>query len=160
MTPADTTSDLPARGRGVTVLGTTGERWHVTALRTLPVVERSCTVTCASGERTTGRWTGVPVAELVLRVAAPDRTTHLRIGGGDGYRACVPVAAALDGLVAYARDDTPLARTEPYAMRFVAPGVDGARLVKAPRRVEALALDPDEDPERLERLPLGDSGYA
>jgi DMSO/TMAO reductase YedYZ molybdopterin-dependent catalytic subunit len=107
-----------------------------------------------------GRWTGVPVADLLSRVAAPDGTTHLRVDGGDGYRACIPVAAALDGLVAYARDGVALARTGPYATRFVARDVDGARLVKGPRRIETLVLAPDDDPEQAERLTLDDPEYA
>jgi len=155
-----TPTALPARAHRVAVVSTDRRTWSVTALRAFPAVERSCSVSCASGERTTGRWTGVPVADLLSRVAAPDGTTHLRVDGGDGHRACIPVAAALDGLVAYARDGVALTRTGPYATRFVAPGIDGARLVKNPRRIETLALAPDEDPERIERLTLDDPESA
>lgn len=126
----------------------------------LPRAEQTCSVECASGERTTACWTGVPVAELLSRVDAPPETTHLRLDSDDGYRVCVSIHDALDGLVAYARDGEPLAERSPYRTRFVASGVDGERLIKGIRRIETVALAADDDPEGLENVTLDDSRYG
>lgn len=136
----------------LTVHGDGSARYDLAALRQLPRVERRCTVVCATGDRHTARWSGVPVPELLSAVGPPPATTHLRLESRDGYRVCVPVYDALDGLVADAREGAPLHECESYRTRFVAPGVDGERLVKGLRRVEALALDPGDDPDRLENV--------
>ncbi|WP_254546348.1 molybdopterin-dependent oxidoreductase [Halomarina pelagica] len=125
----------------------------VAALRSLPSVERRCTVACASGRRTTARWRGVPVPELLDRASMPEATTHLVIGSDDGYRACVAVRDALDGIVAYARDGTQIWDERPYATRFVAPGIEGARTVRGPTRIEGVALAPGADPDAYEARP-------
>lgn len=104
---------------------------------------------CASGSEIGGPWTGVPVSDLLDAADAPDATTHVAVEGGDGYRVCVPVSAALDGLLARRRAGEPL-----DAPRFVAPGVSGVRTVKRVARIEAVALAPEADPEEVEELKL------
>jgi DMSO/TMAO reductase YedYZ molybdopterin-dependent catalytic subunit len=145
-TPGDP-PPLPAPA--VTVVGRTVRAFTPAALRSLERVERPYTVACASGERARARWTGAPVSTLLDAVEAPPDTTHLRLSSRDGYRVCVPVRDALDGVVADARDGERLALTRPYATRFLASDVDGARLVKGLARVETLALAPDEDPDEF-----------
>lgn len=149
------TDDGPAV---LTVLADERRRYDPAALRELPRVERHCTVVCATGDRYTARWAGVPLPELLSAVGAPPATTHVRLESRDGYRVCVPVRDALDGVVAYASGGEPLHEQEPYRTRFVAPGVDGERLVKGLRRVEALALDPGDDPDELENVTPGLDG--
>lgn len=118
-----------------------------------PAVETAdWTFRCASGDEISGPWTGVGVAELLDRAEAPADTTHLAVESADGYWACVPVAAALDGLLAVERDG----RSCEGAPRFVAPGVDGPRTVKRVARLAPLALSPDADPEDREELRLGE----
>jgi DMSO/TMAO reductase YedYZ molybdopterin-dependent catalytic subunit len=134
----------------VTVVGDSRAAFGPAALAAMPHVERRYTVACASGVRTTARWTGVPVTELLGRVDTPAETTHLRLASYDGYAVCVPVRDAFDGVVAYARAGERLSRSRPYATRFLAPGVDGERLVKGLERVETLVLAAGDDPGRTE----------
>lgn len=129
-------------------------------LRTRATVDRECTISCASGDRTTATWTGVPVANLLSDAEVPRETTHLRVTSDDGYRACIEVTAALEALVAVARDDEPLAATEAYATRLVGSDVAGERSVKGVVEIEPLTLTPDEDPTELETLVLDDSTYG
>jgi DMSO/TMAO reductase YedYZ molybdopterin-dependent catalytic subunit len=123
-------------------------------------VERTCVVECASGERSTARFTGVTVPRLLDAVDANPETTHLRLEARDRHRVCVPIRDALDGLVAYAQDGRPLATDSPYRTRFIAPGVDGERQVKGLASVEALGLDADVDPDSLENITPADAGFG
>jgi len=148
----DTRTDADDGTALLTVRADERRRYDRAALRDLPRVERRCTVVCATGERHTARWAGVPVTELLTEVGAPPGTTHVRLESRDGYRVCVPIRDALDGIVADTKEGAPLAERADYGTRFVAPGVDGERLVKGLRRLEALALAPDEDPDRLENV--------
>lgn len=113
---------------------------------------RTVTVVCASGDRHTAEWTGIPVPALLEAADVPPSTTHVVVESLDDYRVAIPVRAALDGLLAYAKDGVPIGRTHGYANRFVSGAAEGARFIKGLRRIEATAVDPDEDPERLENL--------
>ncbi|MFC7136184.1 molybdopterin-dependent oxidoreductase [Halobaculum litoreum] len=128
-------------------------------LREFPRRTLRCTVECASGERTTAEWTGAPVEDLLAAADAPPETTHVRVHARDGYRACIPAVAALDGVLADTRDGTLLSETSQYRTRFLAPGVDGARLAKGVTELECLTVDPGEDIDRLETLALDDPGF-
>jgi DMSO/TMAO reductase YedYZ molybdopterin-dependent catalytic subunit len=123
-----------------------------------PTTAERITVACATGTRRTAEWRGVPLA-AVLDAVAPPETTHLRLHAHDGHTVCVPVTDALDGLLAVERDGVPLAATEEYAVRFLAPGIDGSRTVKGVDRVEPLSLSADADRERYESLCLDDAGF-
>lgn len=152
-TPTDTGPHVELRGR-------TTRSLSLDELAALPTVERVCTVTCASGDRTTATWTGVPVSDLLSSIDAPPTTTHLRVASDDGYCACIAVTAALDGLLAVSRDGSRLADTERYGTRFVGPSVDGERAVKGVVRIEPLELGADDDPTEWETLSLDDSTYG
>ncbi|POG53987.1 molybdopterin-dependent oxidoreductase [Haloferax marisrubri] len=121
-------------------------------LRGLPAEDRTVTVACASGTRHTATWTGVPVLDLFEAAGLDDETTHLVVESTDGYRVCIDVYAALDAVVSYTRDGTPIGEEHDYETRFIAPDVDGSRTVKGVRAVEARALDPATDPESLEDI--------
>jgi len=105
---------------------------------------------CASGERWTDEWRGVPVAWLLERAPGDGAATHLRIHGAGDHVACVSLAAAFDGVLAVERGADGLAPAD--RPRFVAPGIVAARTVKAVRRLELIALAPDEDAEAYESL--------
>ena len=131
-----------------------------TAVEELPHVERDCTVTCASGDRTTATWTGVDVLAVLDRAEASPDTTHIVVESDDGYRACVSLSEARSALLALARDGQPLDRTEPYTTRFVGTDVDGERSVKGVVRIEAVTLGSTDDPADLETLSLDDPAYG
>ena len=150
-TAGDDVDAVSSLAEPVTVVG--DERVSLTPdlVRTLPSTARTVTTACASGVRHTATWTGGPVDAVLSLADAPGETTHLLVESTDGYRSCVDVAAALEGLVALVRDGTPIADDHPYATRFVAPGIDGARAVKAVARLETRRLAAGTDPETLER---------
>jgi len=165
MCPAKQASDMsasdatrePARvtvvgRRTVSVPSDPGALGDGDALSDVEAATREWSFRCASGDEIAGPWSGVPVAELVDAADAPDGTTHLAVAAEDGYRVCVPVAAALDGLLAYRRDGGACEG----APRFVAPGVSGVRTVKRVARIEALELPPGADPEAREALRLAE----
>lgn len=129
-----------------------GVAFAVETLAEMDTVDREYTIACASGERTTARWTGVPIPALLDATGAPPDSTHLRLESRDGYCVCLPMRDVLDGIVSYARDGKPVADTSPYAFRFLASGVDGERLVKGVRRIEPIALDGEDDPDQLETV--------
>jgi len=128
--------------------------------RTLTAADLStCAVTtygepfhCSSGREIAGRWVGVAVADLLDEADPAPNTTHLRLESRDGYRVCVPIRAALAGVLAFSRDDEPLDRPDGHGSRFVAPSVEGPRAVRDVARMEAVVLAPDEDPTDLETI--------
>jgi len=109
-----------------------------------PVVERRVGFECSSGEWIEREYRGVELEPVLERVSLPDETTHLRVTAGDGHVACPAVGDALAGILATERDGSP---------RFVAPGIAGPRATKGVQQVEAVALDPDDDPTEFEEVP-------
>lgn len=138
------TVTVEGREQVVVSAARTGRRDSDSETDGFPLATASCTVECASGERATDEWTGVPIDALAAAADFPGETTHLRVEAAD-FAAEVPIRPALDGILAFerreGRDDG-----ESGLPRFVADGVDGERLVKRVRRLSAVALDPDEDP--------------
>lgn len=145
-------TDTEPAGESVTVVGERTVSVPVGGDRGPATETADWTFRCASGDEISGPWTGLEVADLLARAAAPANTTHLAVESADGYRACVPVATALDGLLAVERDGGGCEG----APRFVAPGVDGPRTVKRVVRLAPLALPPDADPADREELGLGE----
>ena len=140
MTPPNVDTDRPGGATGA-------ERTGPDLLSGLDAVrERRGTVTvdcryrCATGAEFGGEWRGVPVAPL-LDDASPD-TTHLCAESADGYRAHVPVRAALDAVVATGRPDGPADGLP----RLVGPGFDSAQTVRDLAALAPVALPPDADP--------------
>ncbi|QCC46463.1 molybdopterin-dependent oxidoreductase [Halobellus limi] len=103
---------------------------------------------CSTGDLIAEEWTGLAVDALLLDADAPDETTHVQVAGEDGFTVCVPVGAALDGVLSFAESGESV-ESDP---RFAAPGVSGTRTVKGVRRVRPITLDPSEHPEEREEL--------
>lgn len=141
----------------VVVTGPSGFELSSETLGNFEEVTESVTVVCATGARHTADWTGVRVIDLVDVAGVPASTTHIVVESTDEYRVAIPVAEALDGIVAYLKDGVPIGADHDYANRFVSPATDGARDIKGVSRIEHASLGPDEDPETLENLfPEGD----
>jgi hypothetical protein len=118
-----------------------------TADRGFDLVERRCEYVCASGDRFEGRWRGIRIIDLSEDALEPD-ATHLLVEASDGFRVCVPVAAALDGILATERLDG----VDDGLPRLIAPSIDGTRTVKRIVWIESRRLRPGEEPEDLERI--------
>lgn len=127
-------------------------------LQRLDTVERTVEIRCASGDRWTASWGGTPVVALVDDVDPPLETTHLVFESDDGYRACLDVHTALEGVLAETRDGQSLERTD--RPRLVCPHVEGMRTVKGVSTIRAVSLSRDEDPERLEALDIEETDNA
>ncbi|KAB1187247.1 MULTISPECIES: molybdopterin-dependent oxidoreductase [Haloferax] len=149
---ADTTEGRISLTDPIAVLGDERVSLDRERLAALPTEERTVTVACASGVRHTATWRGVPVTALLSEANVSDETTHLLVESADGYQICVDIYTALDGLLAFFRDGTPIAAHEPYETRFIAPDIDGARTVKAVAVLDARHLTPGTDPHTLETM--------
>lgn len=101
----------------------------------------ACTFRCSSGDRFSGEWRGVRVADLLHD--APPETTHVRAVSADGYRAPVAVRDALGAIVATERLD----RDPDGLPRLVGERVPGPRTVRNLIRIEPVSLPPGADPE-------------
>lgn len=113
-------------------------------------VEQTIAISCASGTRSPGVWRGTPVLALVGAGAVPPETTHLVFATEDGYRACLDVRTALEGMLAVERDGVRLDAVD--RPRLVCPSIDGARTVKGVSRVVPVTLPPATRPEDYEAL--------
>lgn len=107
------------------------------------------TFRCSSGTPILGEWTGLSVGALLFAADTPPETTHVQVEGADGFTVCVPIGAALDGVLTFGDGTT--AESDP---RFAAPGISGTRTVKGVRRLTPVTLDPDEHPQKWEDLRL------
>jgi DMSO/TMAO reductase YedYZ molybdopterin-dependent catalytic subunit len=141
----------PSIGRPIRLVGSREVSITDAELCELPLRTREIEIVCATGDRYTERWRGVPVSALLDRMAPPPETTHLLVVSRDEYRACIDVETALEGIVAVARGDRPLSTAGDYETRFVAAGATGARTVKELERIEAKILAPGDDTDAYER---------
>lgn len=124
----------------------------------LETIERAVEIRCATGDWWTANWRGTPVSAVVDRVTVPPETTHLVFETADGYRACLDVHTALDGVLAGAIDGKPLDAAE--RPRLVCPGIEGIRSVKGVSAVVPVSLSRKDDPEELEALGIGEGDDA
>lgn len=135
------------------VRSTDGEQTELDARRLFaqPWTERRYEYRCASGERWGGRWRGLPVARLLDLAPVGMDATHLLIESEDAT-ACVPVATALEGIIAFSRDGRRLSlgSTGP---RFLAPGIESIRTIKGVERITGTRLESGEDRTERECLP-------
>ena len=144
-------------GTGVDLDGASG---HTTihlreAVETHDCREIRLRTRCASGQPFEGRWRGVPLGQLLVEGGVSDGTTHVLIEGGDGFRACVAIRDALEGVLAIEQIGGREARvpaTDAGLPRVVVPGIPGTRSVKRVVRLEAKRLGQGDDPAELERL--------
>jgi len=135
----------------ITVVGTETMKLDDTSVQSFSLESREAEVVCSTGNRYSADWQGIGIDALCEAASAPERTTHVVIESHDGYRIAVPIVDALNGVLALVKNDRPLGARTPYATRFVAPDVEGARDVKGVSRVEFHVLDPGSDPEHLEQ---------
>ena len=106
--------------------------------------------TCSSGDPIVGRWSGIPLVELLSDVESD--ATHLAAESADGFRVCIPVLDALDGILAVGRLD---AEPNPARLpRLIAPALSGTRLVKRVVEIDGERLSPSDDPGAFEELRL------
>lgn len=120
---------------------------------------QSVEIVCASGDRYTATWSGIPIADLLEEVKAPPTTTHIVVESVDGHQSCVAVDVALTGLLAFYRDGKALTNCAEYNSRFVAPNVDGARLTKAVHKVQAVSFPPNTESKYHENVITSDSTF-
>jgi DMSO/TMAO reductase YedYZ molybdopterin-dependent catalytic subunit len=120
------------------------------------LVRKSLRYECASGDWIEDEWTGVPVFELLEAAEMPDTTTHIQVESADGDLACVELLALGDGIVAVggseAGDQQPTGGDE--FPRLLAPRLLGPRTMKRLTHVRPLTLEPNEDREQYEKLPV------
>lgn len=114
------------------------------------LAERTIEIRCASGNRSTATWGGVPLRVVLERVPIPLETTHLLVVSSDGYQCCIDVGTALNGLLAVGRNGVAL--EEASGPRFVSSSVDGIRTVKDVSKIETVSLASNENPNEFEEL--------
>ena len=107
----------------------------------------SCQYECHSGETFGGRWRGVAVADLLT--SADPETTHVRAVSTDGYCVPVPVAVALETVVATERleGSTESNEDDDSLPRLVGDEISGSWTVRDVARLEAVSLPADGDAE-------------
>ncbi|AXR78630.1 molybdopterin-dependent oxidoreductase [Natrarchaeobaculum sulfurireducens] len=143
--PPSLTQPIELVTDGSTTLG-------ASTLASLPTRERTFEIVCASGDRYAAVWAGVPIVALLEHASVPPETTHLLVESDVGYRVCVPITRALEGLLAFARDGETLATLERFDTRFVGPEIGGPKAVKDVVRLETATLPPGADPDSYEEL--------
>lgn len=124
-----------------------------------PIERCEVPLQCHTGRDLGESWRGIPVGDLIAAAAMPDETTHLLVKGDGDYRTCLEIGDAFESILAYECNGNSLG-DEPGTTRLIGPSIDSTHSVKAVRRIEAVHLDPDEDPTELEtqdRTNHGDS---
>jgi DMSO/TMAO reductase YedYZ molybdopterin-dependent catalytic subunit len=108
-------------------------RLDFAALLDRGLVERDITLTCVSNEvggryAGSGRWLGVPLADLLREAGVDPRADQLLSTSVDGMTIGTPLAAVLDGrdaLLAVGLNDQPLTAARGFPVRMVVPGLYG-----------------------------------
>lgn len=114
------------------------------------LTERTIEIRCASGNRSTATWGGVPLRAVLERVPIPLETTHILVESSDGYQCCIDINTALNGLLALRRNGSALEGAS--GPRFVSSSIDGIRTVKDVSKIETVFLAPNETPDEFEEL--------
>lgn len=110
------------------------------------VERRTVGFECASGDWVEREYDAFPVTALIGPAAFPADTTHIVLESAGGYRACVPITAIADAVIAVGDG--------PGKPRFVSPDVVGPRAMKNLESITPQSLVAHEDPEGYERLPI------
>lgn len=129
-------TEVPA-WRGVTVDGRVRHpaRFDLDGLRAICAEERAIPVHCVWGWSRTAAWTGVGLATL-LDSAGPQGSWVTVRAASDTYSACLPLADAAEGFLAWARDGEDLTDEAGGPLRYLPPpGYWGYKGVKWAARV-------------------------
>ena len=102
-------------------------------LLSMPLVEMHSTLVCVhnplGGDRvSTGRWLGVPVADLLARAGARENADQLLAHSVDGFSSGLPLAAIRDrpsSIVALGVNSEPLPAANGFPARLLTPGSYG-----------------------------------
>ncbi|WP_436969624.1 molybdopterin-dependent oxidoreductase [Kitasatospora cineracea] len=136
------TAAVPAHWR-LTVTGPTPYRLDLAALRALPQTTAVLPIACVEGWSADGRWTGVPLRDLLRRAGLPPgsavRITSLEADGP--YRTAdlpAPYADHPRTLLALALDGRPLTPDHGFPARLIAPDRPGVLQTKWVTRIDPL----------------------
>jgi len=102
-------------------------------LLAMPLIERDVTLTCVSNEIGgpycgSTRWTGVRVADLLLRAQPSAEADQVLSVSTDGFTASTPLSVLRDGrdaMIAVAMDGQPLTPEHGFPARLLTPGLYG-----------------------------------
>ena len=146
---ADPTVD--GRSWKLRVGGRAGKQLSLTLdqLRALPATEEYVTLECISNnvggpQLSTGKFTGVPLRDLVTKVEPLADANWVAFKAHDGYTESLPATFVMETpviLVAYLLDDAPLPMSHGYPARILIPGRYG---MKGPKWLESIDLVKDE----------------
>lgn len=129
-----------------------GNEPRIVPVDTLPeteewsLIEEIVGFECASGDWIEREWTGIPVFELLEGADVPETTTHVQFESTTENCTCIPLADLDGALIAIGDGDG--------FPRFVSPHVIGPRTIKNLSRIRPLTLEPGDEREQYENLPL------
>jgi hypothetical protein len=115
--------------------------------------DREFTIRCHSGRVTRGRWGGIPLAPVLEAAGCGPDTTHLLVTARDGFQVCVPIEAALDGLIGLDRESVEVTpgdkgKTESPdgTPRLLGSRIDDTKTVRDLDAIEPVSVPPGADP--------------
>ncbi|HYZ03053.1 MAG TPA: molybdopterin-dependent oxidoreductase [Candidatus Binatia bacterium] len=126
-------------------LASSPQRWTLAQLRSLPAVTQTVTLECISNvvggpQMSTGRFTGVPLRDVVARAQPQAAARAVTFHARDGYTESMWLSelnADPTILVAYLLDGQPLPDAHGYPARILVPGHYGMR---GPKWLEQITL--------------------
>jgi DMSO/TMAO reductase YedYZ molybdopterin-dependent catalytic subunit len=142
---------VPAAGWALRVTGLVQRTLRIdySQLQSLPSVTEAVTMECVSNEvggplMSTGRFTGIPVRDLVAMAAPQARATALTFKARDGFTETASLKLITDDptiLVAYRLEGQPLPDKHGFPARILIPGHYGMR---APKWLDEIELTDSE----------------
>jgi DMSO/TMAO reductase YedYZ molybdopterin-dependent catalytic subunit len=142
---------IPASGWSLRVTGLVQRtlRFDYGQMQALPAVTQAVTMECVSNEvggplMSTGRFTGIPIRDLVTMAGAQARATALTFKARDGFTETAGLKLIMDDptiLVAYRLEGQPLPDKHGFPARVLIPGHYGMR---APKWLDEIELTDSE----------------
>jgi DMSO/TMAO reductase YedYZ molybdopterin-dependent catalytic subunit len=122
--------------------------WRFQDLAGLPTIEQETTLMCISNGLDAGlisnaRWKGIPLADLLERVAPFANAARVRFHGVDNYTDTISLEKAMEPttLLALEMNGVPLPHRHGYPLRVIVPGYFGEKHVKWLTRIEVTDAD-------------------